>query len=46
MQMLGPHLALLARRMTATSPPATSTSGGPPSRPTTDAGHLRIVVNR
>ena len=44
MQMLGPHLALLARRMSAT-PPSAAAPSGPGPRPSGDAGRLRIVVN-
>ncbi len=44
MQMLGPHLALLARRMSAApaaAPPAAQTP-----RPSAEGGHLRIVAKR
>jgi hypothetical protein len=43
MQMVGPHLALLARRMAAPVPDA---SPGQEPRPAADAGRLRMVVNR
>ncbi len=45
MQMLGPHLALLARRMASATAPA-APHAAPAPRPTTDEGRLRMVVNR